>query len=316
MREDRILESSVLDIYHGLRIDQYLAKRFSYLSRSAWQKEIEEGRVLLNGAKIKVRNKKVSRGDIVFYVPSSLKEPEVDFNFTIIFENENYIAVNKSGNIPSSSFWNFYRNTLLSELESRFATKLYPLHRLDRETSGVVLFGKNAAAASAVQSDFSSVSKEYIAVVRGCTPEEWAVEVPIGNARNSLIQKKREAYPGAFEEALTHFKRLSTNGEFSLVRANPVTGRMHQIRVHLLYSGYPILGDKMYSFDETIYIDFVRHGNSNELALRAGFTRCALHSLRLEFFDRFNSCSYNLLAPLTEDLKELVENLDLKCEFC
>ncbi len=158
-------------------------------------------------------------------------------------------------------------------LEERTGKKFFPVHRLDRETSGAILLGKNAEAASALQKNFYNVSKEYIAIVRGLTAESFSVDVPIGPARNSIIKKKREAYPGAEESALTHFNRISASGEYSLVKARLVTGRMHQIRVHLKYSGHPIVGDKMYSDDETIYIDYVESGLTPELILRAGFHR-------------------------------------------
>lgn len=307
----RMIESAVTAEYAGLRLDLYLSKRFSYLSRTAWQREIESGRVLLNGAVMLNVKKKVSEGDWALYNPPSLEEPEVDFSYSIIFENENYIAVCKTGNLPVHPSGIFFRNTLVISMEEKYGKKFFPVHRLDRETSGAMLLGKNAEAASAVQKNFSGVSKEYTAVVRGVTEDGFSVDIPIGPARNSLIKKKREAYPGAEEEALTLFTRLSSSGDFSLVKAVPVSGRMHQIRVHLKYSGHPIVGDKMYSDDETIYLDYVNCGNSEDVVARAGFERCALHSSVLVYSDPFEKREIRISADLPEDLKILVSRLKL-----
>jgi RluA family pseudouridine synthase len=253
----------------------------------------------------------VNEGDRVLYNPPSFEEPEVNFNYSIVFENENYIVVNKTGNLPVHPSGIFFRNTLVISLEEKSGKKFYPVHRLDRETSGAILLGKNAEAASSVQTNFSNVSKEYIAVVRGVTEGSFSVDVPIGPARNSLIKKKREAYPGADEAALTHFTRLSASGDYSLVKAVLVTGRMHQIRVHLKYAGHPILGDKMYSDDETIYLDYVESGLTEEVILRAGFPRCALHSSIITFYDNYEKREMQVAAPLPEDMRSLVDLLKL-----
>ena len=287
-QKERIMESLVNESYDGLRLDLYLSKRFSYMSRTSWQKEISAGKLKLNGLVILNVKKHIYSGDMIEYIAGEINEPAVDPEFTIIFENENYLAVNKTGNLPVHPSGIFFRNTLVMLLEDQRGEKFYPVHRLDRETSGALLLGKNSAAASDVQKNFSKVGKEYIAIVRGNVAEkEFSVDMPIGPAADSLINKKREAYDGAEESALTEFKLVSSSGIFSVVKAFPVTGRMHQIRVHLKYAGYPILGDKMYGNDETIYLDYVKNGDSEELTERAGFHRCALHSHSFSFFDPF-----------------------------
>jgi len=311
MTGDRMIESAVPAEFAGLRLDLYLSKRFSYLSRTAWQREIESGRVLLNGLVMFNVKKHVSEGDRVLYNPPSLEEPEVDFNYSLIFENDNYIVVNKTGNLPVHPAGIFFKNTLVISLEEKTGIKFFPVHRLDRETSGAILLGKSAEAASSVQKKFSNVSKEYIAVVRGVPEGSFSVDVPIGPARNSLIKKKREAYHGAAETALTHFERLSTAGDYSLVKAVLVTGRMHQIRVHLKYAGHPIVGDKMYSDDETIYLDYVESGLTPEIISRAGFHRCALHSSVIIFYDNYEKSEISVTAPLPEDMSSLVADLSL-----
>jgi len=306
-----MIESAVPAEYAGLRLDLYLSKRFSYLSRTAWQKEIESGRVLLNGSVIINVKKHVSDGDRILYNPPSLEEPEVDFNYSIIFEDDNYIVISKTGNLPVHPSGIFFKNTLVVSLEEKYGKKYFPVHRLDRETSGAILLGKSPEAASSVQKNFSNVNKEYIAVVRGMTEERFTVDVPIGPARNSLIKKKREAYPGAEETALTHFTRISSSADYSLVKAQLVTGRMHQIRVHLKYSGHAIVGDKMYSDDETIYLDYVESGLTEDIIARAGFYRCALHSSLLSYYDIYENREITVIAELPDDMKGLVAYLNL-----
>ncbi len=306
-----MIESAVPAEFAGLRLDLYLSKRFSYLSRTAWQKEIESGRVVLNGLVILNVKKHVIEGDRILYNPPSLEEPEVDFNYSVIFENDNYIVVNKTGNLPVHPSGIFFKNTLVISLEEKSGKKFYPVHRLDRETSGAILLGKSAEAASSVQKNFSNVSKEYTAIVRGVPEENFSVDIPVGPARNSLIKKKREAYPGAEETALTHFTLLSSSGNYSLVKAVLVTGRTHQIRVHLKYSGHPIVGDKMYSDDETIYLDFVVKGLTSEIISRAGFHRCALHSSCIAFYDDYEKRDISVTALLPEDMSSLAADLGL-----
>lgn len=312
MQKERIMESLVNESYDGLRLDAYLSKRFSYMSRTSWQREISAGKLKLNG-QITVNVKKhIYPGDMVEYIAGEILEPDIDSGYSVIFENENYLAVNKTGNLPVHPSGIFFRNTLVMLLEDHRGEKFYPVHRLDRETSGALLLGKNSAAASEVQKNFSKTGKEYISIVRGNVAEkDFTIDKPIGPARNSLINKKREAYNGAEESALTEFKLLSSSGAFSVVKAFPVTGRMHQIRVHLKYAGYPVLGDKMYGDDETIYLDYVKNGDSENLEERAGFQRCALHSRSFTFFDPFEKREIKICADLPCDMEMFIKNNNL-----
>jgi RluA family pseudouridine synthase len=307
--KDRIMESPVSENLHGLRLDLYLSRRFSYMSRTSWQKEIIAGKLKLNGSVILNVKKHVWSGDMVEYIAGEIIEPEVDSEFVVIYENENYLAVNKTGNLPVHPSGIFFRNTLVMLLEDQRGEKFYPVHRLDRETSGAILLGKNSAAASEVQKNFSKVGKEYLAIVRGILKDEkFTIDTPIGSARNSLINKKREAYEKGSESALTEFELISSSDLYSLVKASPVTGRTHQIRVHLKYAGYPIIGDKMYGDDETIYLDYVQSGDSDKLSERAGFNRCALHSRSFAFYDPFAKQEIKITAELPSDMKLFIEN--------
>ena len=304
---ERIIESAVPPQSSGQRLDVYLSSRFSYMSRTAWQKEIGSGRVLVNGAAVLAAGRKVRSGDLVAYRAPDYTEPEIDPSFEIIYEDDFFTAVSKSGNLPVHPSGVFFRNTLVMLMESEYGAKFYPVHRLDRETSGAILFGRSAGAASLIQRDFRNFSRSYLTVVCG-VPErsEFTVDVPIGPARCSLIRKKREAYEGAPEEARTDFRVVSSAAGFSLLEAFPVTGRMHQIRVHLRYAGLPIAGDKLYGEDETVYLDYVNSGPARSVIERAGFSRCALHSRTIEFIHPYTSAEIFIEAPLPADMRELI----------
>lgn len=243
-----------------------------------------------------------------------VKEPDIDEEFYVIFEDENYIAINKTGNLPVHPSGIFFNNTLVSILEKQYDKKFFPIHRLDRETSGAILLGKNKEAASFVQRAFENVSKGYTAIVKGAVEEKsFSIDVPLGQARNSSIRKKREAFPGAPEKALTQFtvSSVSSDRNFSLVNAVPVTGRTHQIRAHLCYAGYPVIGDKIYGTDEGIYLRYVEEGNSDELKGLAGFNRCALHSSFIKFYHPYLKKDVKIIAPLLPDMSEFINDKKL-----
>ncbi len=309
---ERIIESAVPQGTAAMRLDVYLPERFSYLSRTAWQKEIAAGRVLVNAEPARVPGKKVRPGDIVSYIPEEMAEPEIDPSYTIIFEDEYFVAVNKSGNLPVHPSGVFFRNTLVMLMEQERGVKFFPVHRLDRETSGTILLGKTAEAASMAQKIFGTFTKKYIAVVRGVpVQQEFEVNLPTGPARGSIVRKKRGAYEGAPEESLTRFRLLSAAKGYSLVEAVPVTGRMHQIRVHLESAGYPIVGDKLYGHDGSLYLEYVESGLTESVIRRAGFTRCALHSCSLEFIHPYTGASVEIIAPIPADMQSLMARLGL-----
>ena len=312
MQKERKMESLVSEGYDGRRLDLYLSKRFSYLSRTSWQREIAGGKLKLNGSVVLNVKKHIYSGDTVEYIAGEIIEPEIDPEYTIIFENENYLAVNKTGNLPVHPSGIFFHNTLVMLLEDQRSEKLLLVHRLDRETSGAILLAKNPGAAAGVHKNFGRVGKEYIAIVRGdLKGGKFTVDKPIGPARNSLINKKREAYDGAEESARTEFEPVSSSEGFSVVKARPVTGRLHQIRVHLKYAGFPIIGDKMYGYDENIYLNYVKNGESEKLAEMSGFRRCALHSHLFTFFDPFEKREIKICAEIPEDMRMFMKNKNL-----
>jgi 23S rRNA pseudouridine955/2504/2580 synthase len=302
-----LIESVVRKEHENQRLDAYLASRFDYKSRTLWRREISDGSLLYNGEPITNHHKRIKEGDTVRFIGDSYVEPEVDRNYSILYEDDHIIAVNKPGNIPVHPAGIFFNNTLQSILENDRSEKLHPLHRLDRETSGVILFGRQRHSSSILQTGFSSVKKKYITIVNGMPAEqEFTVDLPLGSAEGSVLRKKRAAYAGAPESALTRFRRISTHGAFSLLMALPETGRQHQIRAHLQSAGHPIAGDKMYGVDENMFLLFLEKGNCSEIEKCLGMKRCALHSYSINFTHPVTEKNMTVTAPMPSDFKEFL----------
>ncbi|PKL39129.1 MAG: RluA family pseudouridine synthase [Spirochaetae bacterium HGW-Spirochaetae-1] len=309
---ERIIESTVPGNFDGYRLDRYLAERFTYLSRSAWQREIGAGNISLNGSVVVNYHKRLKGGDFMSFTGRDIYEPEVDRDYALLYEDDDILAVNKPGNIPVHPSGRFFHNTLLMILQEDRGQSLFPVHRLDRETSGVILFAKNAETVSLLNRKSDSWEKIYLALVHGTVGEgPFMDNTPIGSDPRSHIQKRRAAYEGAPEEALTLFERISVFGKYSLVQATLRTGRQHQIRVHLLHQGYPIVGDKLYGLDERYYLEFIEKGYTPELLTKLGFPRSALHAWKLHFPHPRMGKIISVVAPLPRDMEEFIGGLEI-----
>lgn len=296
---ERVLEIIIPGEVHPVRIDRYLSSRFSYLSRSAWQKEIESGKITVNGSPSLDSSRKIRGGDTVAYDGRGIVERPVDETIDILYKDETCIVAGKSGDLPVHPAGRYFNNTFTMIMEKRLGRKIYPVHRLDRETSGVILSVFDTADVHPFASAIQRGVKEYLAIVHGSFPDGvLRIDLPLGPDSGSEISKKRKAFPGAEEEALTEFRCEKRFGEFSLVRALPETGRLHQIRVHLLAAGFPIVGDKMYGRDDSLFLRFIEHGMTDELAKKLILPRTALHAERLTFIHPFTKKEMIIVSPL------------------
>jgi len=177
--------------------------------------------------------------------------------------------------------------TLLRNALGRF---VYPVHRLDRGTSGALLFTLSSEVARALQESFMAgrVEKRYLALVRGITPEEGIIDSPVPRSPKSTRAAQGERVP-----ATTEFRRLGTFERYSLVEAIPKTGRPHQIRRHLKHITHPLVGDVRYG-----------KGEHNRLFReRFGLHRLALHAWRLTLPHPVSGEPLVITAPLPEDLR-------------
>lgn len=244
--------------------------------------------------------------------------------FGILGETEDFLAVDKPAGLlvhPTKpggprTLWDGLRELLGYEIATGGQVSL--INRLDRETSGIVLVAKSAAAARAagIALQNGAFRKEYLALVFGWP--EWArleIDAPIlrwGEVAESPVWLQRAVHSEG-QEASTHLELMGkykrADGEkFSLVRARPVTGRTHQIRVHLAHAGHPVIGDKIYAKGSQFYLDFIRDGWTTRMAESLWMPRHALHSCRLAF--ELGGETYDWQAPLPEDFREILRVSD------
>lgn len=295
-----------------IRIDRYLAGRFDYLSRSAWQLMIKDGRVSVNGSPVKA-NHIIEDGDLIRFAGGFRGEPPVDSAWSLLYEDEVTVAISKSGDLPVHPSGRYCENSLLHIAAGKFGT-LHPVNRIDRETSGIVLFAKTSAAASRYQKNLSKAHKHYLAIVRGDPPGSFSCELPLGPAHplaqdgDEVVRKKRAAYEGADEKAFTNFRLLQKAGGYALLEALPETGRLHQIRAHLEACGYPIVGDKLYGGDERLFLKFIESGMTDSLLQKLELPRCALHAHRLAITHADSNETIVICAPLPSDMRGFIES--------
>lgn len=240
-------------------------------------------------------------------------EPSVDDRFDIVFEDDHLVVVSKSGNLPCHPAGRYYANTLLGLLARRHGLHHAALvNRLDRETSGLVLVAKTPKAASACGAMMMAgrFEKRYRALVEGSWPchDGWReVRGEIVLVRGDVVRKKRVFRPDdAFDPtsptfALTRFRCLGRGEGISHLEVAPETGRPHQIRATLKAIGFPVVGDKLYGVDETIYARMCAEAITPEGRVALRMKRQALHACSLAFRHPFTHEGLVFDAPLPPD---------------
>lgn len=290
----------------GVRLDRYLAARFTYRSRNQWGRLIRAGRITVNGRAVRP-SRALREGDRLDYVPLPRTEPPIDDRFDVLHLDEGLVAVAKSGNLPIHPSGRYFRHTLLHLLLERQPDwgRLHIVHRLDRETSGVVLFGRSRADAAnlAVQFRKRRVRKRYLALVEGApASDHFVIDQALGPAIHSAIRKAVGVCPDGLPSR-TEVLVLHRGEGWAWVEARPRTGRLHQIRVHLRAAGLPILGDKVYGRDERFFLKFVADEPLTPAERRAlGLPRQALHAYQISLTHPRTGARVTFTAPIPADL--------------
>jgi 23S rRNA pseudouridine1911/1915/1917 synthase len=287
------------------RIDTLLSKKFDFKSRSYFQYLIENGAVLINKKKIK-KNSSPKKGDLVEV--SFLPLPEIslipeEIPLDIVYEDKDIICINKKADMVVHPAPGNFSNTLANALLFKFSNlkTMDPLrpgivHRLDKETSGILIAAKNEVSHRKLIEIFSKrkIEKKYICI---CIkdPKNQTISEPIGR---HPVNRKKMAVKTNGKEAISKFKVISKTEGFSLVSAQIFTGRTHQIRVHLAHLKTPILGDELY-------------GNKKINKL-LNTKRQLLHAYTLSFKHPITGKDLFLKAPIPEDVKEFIYKLGFK----
>ena len=238
--------------------------------------------------------------------------------FTLIYADDDMIAVNKAaGLLVAADRWDIEapRLDLLIQKElpqiAPLCQKLYAVHRIDKDTSGILLYALNADAHRALNTAFQEreIKKTYRLLIHGRVSEEqFTVDLPLradGDALHRTVVDKRRG-----KEAITHFTVLETFRQFSLLEARPVTGRTHQIRAHLAAAGYPIVCDSLYGSGKPVLLsELKQRWRGDVYAEQPLIRRLALHAYQLEGIHPRTSEPFSFTAEYAKDFKSTVHQL-------
>ena len=235
--------------FDGFRLIDYLAGRFSYQDRATWERRIAQGDVKVDDALELDPSRVVRRDQSVEYMHGEYREPEVSTGWKVVALAEEWMAVAKPSGMPMHSTPRIFRQTLVWQVRRLFGEGWSPVHRLDRDTSGLVIFARGPRTTSWLHMAFErrSVAKDYIALVAGDLAQAVEVDGAIGVAGDPLAPY-RQALVDAGKPACTSIRPIGPDakGRGTWIVASPRQGRMHQIRVHCESIGHPIVGDPLY----------------------------------------------------------------------
>ncbi len=292
----------------GTRLDTWLAARFTYHTLGEWLVLIQTQRLLVNGVPCQP-DYFLCTGDEVAYHPVSLAEPDVSRDIQVLYEDDILMAINKPPNLPCHPAGRYFKNTLLTILRDT-CPEARLVNRLDRETSGVILIAKNKRTTGKLGRQFErrQVTKEYQVLVEGDFPDQLTAEGILAVDNNSPVIKKRIfQWEGEGETSSTQFRRLACQSGLSLVHVLLGTGRMHQIRATLCSLGYPVVGDKIYGLDETIFVRMVNNHMTEQDQVTLRLPHQALHAWRLTIRHPVKQEDMTFEAPLPKDIQQLLK---------
>lgn len=298
----------IVEELESARLDAYISSKIPEISRMTVKRLLEENKILVN-KKVQKASYKVQKGDSIEVEIDKPKEIELkaqDIPIEIIYEDDDIIVVNKpkglvvhpaNGN-PDGTLVNAIMAICKDSL-SGIGGEIRPgiVHRLDKDTSGLLIVAKNDIAHINMSNQIKNreVKKTYIALVRGTVPEDEAtINMPIGR---STKDRKKMAVTRNGKEAITHFKVLerynTQKGTYTLLQIKIDTGRTHQIRVHMSEIGHPVIGDKVYS------------NGKNEFGVEG---QC-LHAKILEFKHPITGKQMHLEAPLPQYFQDILAKM-------
>lgn len=290
--------------YEGWRLDKYLCVKIRRLSRTRVQRIIERdllgtlkpSSLLKRGQVIRIRRTLRDEPDDI-PPPSALVE---------LYQDEDLLVLDKPAGLPIHPTARYHHGTLISQMKER-GFDAFPAHRLDRETSGIVVCGRHLKASQSLMESFSNghVHKQYLAIVEGSPPDTYEVDAPIAEGTELIRIAVRIDASG--KAAHTRFCVERRVGSFALVRAYPTTGRQHQIRIHSHRAGFPLVGDKMYGPDPGYFDRFSKQCLEDEAWEKLRLPRHALHAAHIEFPHPTTRQRVAFSSPLPLDLQEFID---------
>jgi 23S rRNA pseudouridine1911/1915/1917 synthase len=318
MPEETTLSSRISSGHAGLRLIEFLSSRFKYHTREEWSCIILRGSVTVNGAASEP-DYTLKKNDTVAYTVV-LREPPVDPAIRIIHEEDTFLVAYKPGNLPSHADGNFIKNTFIYILRGSMAARGYRgpvklVHRLDRETSGIMVVGKSDDAHRNLVRQFEegAVEKEYLAVARGVIEESiFEVNGAIIPDADSAVSIRKKVVPVSTpgsRHASTRFEVIERLRCATLLRCLPATGRTNQIRVHLSHAGHPLVGDKLYGRTDGQFLEFVRRAREGDFGPLPWMDapRHLLHASRLCFKHPATGVSVSFESHMPDDMRLYIE---------
>jgi tRNA pseudouridine32 synthase/23S rRNA pseudouridine746 synthase len=230
---------------------EYLIAHFPHIPAQTWHERVANGKVRLDDGSTLTTESPYRHGVTVLYSREIAQEPAADVEETILFQDTNILAADKPHGMVVTPSGDHVERSLLARLQNRTGLeKLAPVHRLDRETAGVVLFTINTAARALYHELFSSrsVQREYLAVAKvgdAGTQKEWDIRNRLEESE-PWYRRRIEESNGAEPNAITRIELLESRNGLGLFRLLPETGKKHQLRVHMASIGCPIVGDLLY----------------------------------------------------------------------
>ncbi len=325
-----------------LRLDQFLARHMPWRSRSSIQDLIKEGRILVDATtpdhpqgsgELRVERRPGRRlrhgAHVVLVIPEELRvplaaraagvEPHSENQFdelAVLYRDDACLAVDKPAMLAVHPSGRHLSDTLIQRVHRMLGTQEMSragrprlAHRLDRETSGAILIGLEPRSHAELMRQFEDreVEKEYLAIVRGEPEHEGGrIEYPLGPARGSRIGLKVAVQMDG-QPAVTEWRVVRRVRGYALVACGLLTGRQHQIRVHLEAIGHPVVGDKLYGYDERFFQKAADGTLAAEDYRVLELPRQALHSHRLVFTSPATGKRAEAVAPLAADLQRFLD---------
>lgn len=278
-----LVRKNVYDVDSSMYLIEFMLQATNFLHTSSGVEFLlSQGRILYNEAICK-ENVLLKPGDkITLLTPQSL-EPAVSQNIELLYEDEYFFAVSKPSQLPVHPSGKYFFNTLSSLVGRKLGLcGLYPYNRLDRETSGIVLFAKDKKFVQLLQN--ISIDKCYLAVVFGAvSPALGVIDKPLAQKTVGELRHHMVVDPNG-KPCFTEYEVVSANGAYSLVRLKLLTGRKHQIRAHLSSFGHPIVGDKQYGAFPDLLISYsANERNEEDILKKVKALRQLLHCYRVVF---------------------------------
>lgn len=306
------IEFEVEPNYRGWRLDKYLCAKIRRLSRTRAQEiiandlisetRLKASSLVQPGLKFRLRKRVLDEPTVP--PPEALRE---------VYRDEALLVLDKPAGLPIHPTARYHAATLVAQLKQIYGPdfRADPAHRLDRETSGLLVCARTVEVSRVLGKAFAGgeVHKEYLAICEGAPPDEFAIDAPITEG-TELIRIAVRIDPVAGKPARTRFsvqRRFERDGaQFALLRCFPETGRQHQIRIHLHHRGFPLVGDKMYGPDPGFFDRFSKRTLEPEAWVRLRLPRHALHAARVEFKHPLSGKQVSFESPLPEDLAGFV----------